>query len=313
MKIGIVGDLHIAPVPEKRIDDYFQTGLNKIEQIAQNCDVVIFLGDIFTSYKVSENYVYQLIEHLYKCSSLYKTYFYTIIGNHDVLSEDESNLSNSSLGVLSICKAINVITPDNPLKLTDGDQNFIFNTIPVKFKAAKKYLQSHSFYTDEAISTLLVHHEYGSIGDANFNYEDFRNLGCKMIFLGHDHKPFPEGRIIYPEFTIYRSGSIMRNRADEYNFDRCLYYYVIEKGVVRCEVVNCAPAQDVFKVEALTRQNYKKDKFVQALDSIIDRYKNNSSCNNRFSVKSILQELNAPEYVIQGIKSKYDKIGEVFS
>ena len=38
MKIGIVGDLHIAPVPEKRIDDYFNTGLYKVEEIAKNCN-----------------------------------------------------------------------------------------------------------------------------------------------------------------------------------------------------------------------------------------------------------------------------------
>ena len=43
MKIGIIGDLHIAPIPEKRIDDYFETGKNKLEQIAQNCDAVIHL------------------------------------------------------------------------------------------------------------------------------------------------------------------------------------------------------------------------------------------------------------------------------
>ena len=89
MKIGIIGDLHIAPIPEKRIDDYFETGKNKLEQIAQNCDAVIHLGDVFTHSKVEEKYVYDLITHLRYCSNKYGTHFYSIVGNHDVLSEDE--------------------------------------------------------------------------------------------------------------------------------------------------------------------------------------------------------------------------------
>ena len=62
--IGIVGDLHIAPPPEKRMDDYFQVGLNKIEEIAANVERVIFLGDIFTHPKVEPKYVNMLTQHL---------------------------------------------------------------------------------------------------------------------------------------------------------------------------------------------------------------------------------------------------------
>lgn len=313
MRIGIVGDLHIAPVPEKRIDNYFEVGLNKIEQIAQRCNIVIFLGDIFTNYKVSETYIYQLIQHLYRCSYLYKTTFYTIIGNHDVLSEDENNLNQSSLGLLNVCKAINVITPENPLKISDNTQKYVFNTIPVKFKKAQKYLNETKFIYPDSLSILLAHHEYGNVNDCSFCYEDFKNKGLNMIFLGHDHKPFDRGRIVYPDFTVYRSGSIMRNRAEEYNFNRCLYYFVLENGKVSCEVINYVPAQNVFKIEAITRQNYKKEKFLEAMNSIIDKYKNNSTKNNRFSIKNILEEeLKAPPKVISGIEKKYTSIGESF-
>ena len=312
MKIGIIGDLHIAPVPDKRIDDYFQTGLDKIEQISKYCDVVIFLGDIFTSARVEEKYVYDLISHLYFCKNNYNVKFYTIVGNHDVVHEDENNLKDSSLGILQVSGAIDIIL-DKPLLIGD----YSFSTIPVNFRKAKEILP-YKKVNSNLTEVLLVHHEYET-GTNCFTYDDFKNLGYKMIFLGHDHKPFEQGRIIYPEFTVYRSGSIMRNRAEDYNFTRVLYYPVIDtelKGTdkeVHCEVLNYKPANDVFKVEAITRQNYKKEKFVEAVDQVIDKYKANISTQSRFSVKTILEELGAPERVIDGVRKKYEKFSETFN
>lgn len=305
MKIGIVGDLHIAPVPSNRIDDYFQTGLNKIEEISQVCHKIIFLGDIFTNAKVEEIYTNTLMEHLFYCKSKYNVDFYTIIGNHDVVHEDENNLNNSSLGILKTSRIMNIITPDNPMLI--GDYNF--NTIPVNFKKAKEYL-INKVYTKNDI--LLVHHEYET-GTNCFTYDDFKNLNCHSIYLGHDHKPFDQGRIIYPEFTIYRSGSIMRNRAEDYNFTRCVYYYILENNNVSCQAIKYESADKVFRVEAITKQNYKKEKFIEALDKVIDKYKSNISTQSRFSIKTILEEMNAPEKVIEGVRKKYEKLGETFN
>ena len=115
---------------------------------------------------------------------------------------------------------------------------------------------------------LLVHHEYET-GTNCFTYDDFKNLGCKYIFLGHDHKPMDGGRIIYPEFTVYRSGSLMRNRADEYNFTRQLYYYVLDGGQVSCQAVTTTPFDSVFKVEAINKLELQERKFTESIDNII--------------------------------------------
>jgi predicted phosphodiesterase len=304
MRIGIIGDLHIAPVPAKRLDNYFQTGLNKIEEIASGCDIAIFLGDIFTNVKVDELFVNPLMRKLKECTVKYGTKFVTIIGNHDVQSEEESNLDGSSLGTLFSSGAIDIILPDKPFE-ADG---YRFNTVPVKFKNAKEYIQGKKY---EKNDILLVHHEYET-GTNCFSYNDFKDLGMSMVFLGHDHKPIDGGRIVYPEFTVYRSGSIMRNRGDEYNFTRPLYYYRLENGVVSCVPVTTIPFDKVFKVETINKLELQERKFTESIDSIIEKYENNITVQNRFSIKSILEELNAREEIIDYIKKQYEKAGEVF-
>lgn len=315
MKIGIVGDLHIAPPPDKRMDDYFQVGLNKIEEIAQNVDCVIFLGDIFTNARVEPKYVNMLTHHLWYCKGKYGTRFYTIIGNHDVVHEDETNLSDSSLGTLQASTVMDIITPDKPLILSDN-VIYRFNTIPVKYKTAQEYLHNRVYknYTDDGfpcVDILLVHHEYET-GTNCFTYNDFKNLGCKMIFLGHDHKPFDEGRIMYPEFTVYRSGSIMRNRADDYNFNRTLYYYVLENGNISCKAITTTPFDKVFKIEAINKIDTQEKHYTEALEKIIEKYENNISVQDMFSIRNILVELNARDEIIDYIKKKYENEGEVF-
>ena len=302
MSIAIVGDLHIAPKPINRIDDYFNVILHKIEQISENCDKVIFLGDIFSKPKIDESFVNSLIKHLTYLKGKYNTTFYSIVGNHDVLSEDEINLDLSSLGILFNTGIIIPILPGNKVSIDE----YNFTTIPVNYKKAKEFLKDKKY---ESNDILLVHHEYET-GTNCFNYEDFKNLGCKMIFLGHDHKPFEQGRIIYPEFTIYRSGSLSRNIAIDYNFERTIYYYVIENGNVTCSPIQCSPAQNVFTVEALNRENYKKKKFIESIDTVIEKYKQSMSKTSNMSIIETMRGLGAKDNNIRYIKTKYEIIGE---
>lgn len=320
MKIGIVGDLHIAPIPEKRIDDYFQTGLDKIEEIASFCDWVIFTGDIFSRPKIDKELENRLIRHLSYCKERYKVLFATIIGNHDVSYEEEEYLKDSSLDTLSASKVMRIITPSNPLVIADK-YIYRFNTIPVKFSNAKDYL-SYMRYSneiqlrlgetvDECIDILLIHHLYETGNDC-FTYKDFKDLGCKHIFLGHDHKPFDKGRIIYPEFTIYRSGSIMRNRSDDYNLSRQLYYFILENGQVTCQAVSTKPAESVFKFESVAKLERHKEEYKESINKIIDKYENNVNKQNKFSIKNILEEIKTPSEYMPYIREKYEEQGESF-
>ena len=168
------------------------------------------------------------------------------------------------------------------------------------------------------IDVLLVHHQYES-GNPCFYYDDFKDLGCKHIFLGHDHKPMDAGRIIYPEFTVYRSGSVMRNRADDYNFTRkSIYYFIIDTEpadgkTIYCKTVTMSNPYNIFKVEAVNKLNTQEKKYTEVIDSLIEKYKNNISLQDKFSIKKIMIELKAKPESINYIDNQYKKIGEIFN
>lgn len=306
MSIAIVGDLHIAPPPGSRIDDYFHTGLDKITQIAHTVDNVVFLGDIFSCPKVEEKYISAIIHHLCFLMATYNVKFYSIVGNHDVANELESKLYNSSLGVLQESGCINIILPDRPIPI----EGIMFNTVPVRFRDVKFFLKDKKYDPEDV---LLIHHEYET-GTNRITYEDLKNLGCKRVFFGHDHCPMEGGRTIYPELTVYRSGSLMRNIAIDYNFSRQIYYYIMDGDNISCRPIEQFPAQQIFSQASLCRENYHKKKYQESIDSIINKYKSTIDKQlNKFSMEMILNELNAPSYVCPYIKSKYEKFGERFN
>ena len=310
--IGIVGDLHIAPTPSNRMDDYFNTGIRKINEISQYCEHVVFLGDIFTNAKVDEQYTNFLITTLRKNINNGNKY-YTIIGNHDVQNELEDRLLNSSLGTLYVAQVMNIITPDNPIVIDCGNKKYRFNTTYVNFATAKSHLQNLRLGEDAIEDILLIHHQYDA-GSLSFHQSDLEPIcgpNCKKIFFGHDHCPLPQGRIIYPNFAVYRSGSIMRNKADDYNLTRQLYYYVLTEDNLTCQAVSTQPASEVFTMQSYTRENYQKKQFVKSVDSLVEKYTNNISTQSKFSIKTILEELNTPVECMDYLQKKHTKIGEV--
>ena len=319
MKIAIVGDVHYAPVPENRIDDYINTCLNKIEQVARECNHVIFLGDIFSTPKVDEKYLNPLMNKLATLKYDLGVNFYTIIGNHDVYNELESRINESSLGSLESARLINIIYPDKPITLKDEiGQNLRFNTVPVRFRDAIQYVQNKRY---EQNDILLIHHEYET-GTNRFTYDDLRNLGCRHVFFGHDHCPLPEGRIIYPELTVYRCGSLMRNIAQDYNFVRQIYYFIIDTTSDRwiyCKNIEQQPANIIFKEEKYIRQDYNRKQFSEAMNNYIEKYKqkiidhqNGKQSKNKLLMSEVLSNLKTPDYDIDLIKKKYEIIGEKF-
>ena len=70
---------------------------------------------------------------------------------------------------------------------------------------------------------------------------------------------------------------------------------------------------NIFKVEAVNKLNTQEKKYTEVIDSLIEKYKNNISLQDKFSIKKIMIELKAKPESINYIDNQYKKIGEIFN
>ena len=305
-KIGIVGDVHIATSVSSRKDNYFETCMNKIKEVSENCKNVIFLGDIFNTPTIPNNYFIELYTTLNYLKTVNGNNFYSIVGNHDVYQEREESLNKTSLGLCDTLGIIKLILPDKPVTI----DNFTFYSTYVNLKKAKEDLKEKKFNENDI---LLLHHYFEDRYEG-FKYEELKELGCKKIFFGHEHLPFEGFRKEYNEFTAYRCGSLLRNNAGTANLKRDIFYYIInDEDIVQIAKLDCMKkAEDVFTEKAFTQENLQKKQFLTDINDVIQKYTNNISTKNCFSIKNILEELKANDKVIQYIEDKYTLVGTTF-
>lgn len=301
--IAIVGDLHIDTKVSSRKDDYFQTCLNKLSEVAKTSKTIIILGDMFNRPTLPNEYFSRLYTHLSYLKS-HGISFYSIMGNHDLYNEDESNISKTCLGVCNLIGLVKVIAPENPVNINGIN----FYTSYVNFDKAKQHLKSLKLNETDI---LLLHHFYEDCSNS-FTYDDFKNIGCKNIFLGHEHTPFEQLRKVTDKFTVYRCGSLLRNIANECNLKRDIFYFVIDNNVNPVKLDNVLPAKDVFTEKAFTQENLHRKRFVTNINDVILKYTNNVNTESKFSLKTILRELKTPQFSMDYIEQKYRNINEVF-
>ena len=303
-KIGIIGDIHIDSKVSSRKDDYFSTCLEKLEEVANNCKNIIILGDVFNRPTLTTDYFIRLYDFLrYRCTCKGNN-FYTIIGNHDVYNELEDTLNKTVLGLCSATEVINIITPEQPAVI----ENIRFVTSYVKLKTAKEHLKNCDYNEDDV---LLLHHYFEDKYEGLL-YEDFLNVKCKRIFLGHEHLAFDKFKKEYPDKILYRCGSLLRNSAGKKNFERGIYYFILDDEVKIATLENVKPYTEVFNEKAIAQENLNRKRFLTDINDVISKYSNNLNVTNKFSIKHVLQELQTPDKNMSYIKSKYDIINEVF-
>ena len=301
--IGIVGDLHVDVHISSRKDNYFQTCLMKIEEVASQCKNVIFLGDVFNRETLPNDFLYSFYTHLSYLKLQYGTKFYSIIGNHDIPNEDEDNLSKTSLGLCEVTGLIILIKPDKPINI----EGINFYTSYVRLDRCKKHLKTLKLKKDD----ILLLHQYFEDGFPGVDVEDLQ-VGCNKVFLGHNHIPLVGFKKEYDDLTVYRSGSLLRNSAEEANLTRDIYYYAIDDKVNLIKLNCVRPAVDVFTEKAYKQENLHQKRFTKSITEVLDKYTNNASVQTKFSIKETLEEINTPEKCMLYIENIYTRIGETF-
>lgn len=303
IKIAVVCDPHIQPINRSRKDNYLATCFNKISQIAEQNDIIIFGGDLFSSSIMQIEYLYQVME-------FFKTYknkgkeFISIIGNHDVPSYREDLLNETSLGLLNLSGVLKV--ERGCIINSKLPQSLNIDILPLRLKDAIEYIKSKETINSNKTNILLGHHFLTDL-QQEINLAE---LGYDYICLFHDHKDYEE--ITLGKTKVLRSGSLLRNAAHEHIFKQKIGYYqfifnntnFIDYKYVN---INYEKAEDVFKEEIVTGLNKEQKKFIESIDMIIkkcsDKFDKN---NNVFSIKQILIDLKMPKKCFSYLQEVYD-------
>ena len=296
-KIGIVIDPHLAERAHRcRKDNFLEVALDKLEFVAKNNDYVIIAGDLFHIHNNSTLF-FNTVHTLF---NKYRGKFHAIPGNHDVFNRNLQALNRTTLGSLYYTDVLNLhlepwelcgltfvpcMVDTDPASLPKGDDKSIM--------IAHKFF-NNTFTPEESLTR-----------------EDVAMWDYPVIFLGHDHKPYPTEYI--GETSVIRMGSLTRIDTQVYNKDRDIVYYQIntdETGEFSYElkIIPTKTTKECYVEEAyqhmcsidVPKKQMSFANLGQALSKLTRRTGGVNSLDNT------LRELKAPEKSISDIRWRHE-------
>lgn len=286
-KIGILIDPHITDRHRCRQDNFLEAVINKLDHIAKNNDYVIICGDTFHT-NSNNNFIFYQV---YKLFSKHKGKFIAIPGNHDLLHNNLSNLERTTIGSLALTGALNL-------------QFSSFKIDNAEFVVSHVLKNLEKIPVDVSNSKILLGHNYIEMTGAekeSFTKEEIRTLNYKLVFLGHEHKPYDEELV--GNSILIRMGSLTRIDTQKYNKERSIYYYQLDSETLEYERIEVPheEASKIFTVEAFQRIGKQKEEvsFVKIGD-VLSKFKKKDTGVNSLHAK--LVKLSASEQEIEYIK-----------
>lgn len=304
VKIAVVGDQHITgKTPRCRKDSYPDAILSKIEQILISNDIFIGLGDLFDSASIEEQTLNKFMSLLIKYKKQGKRFF-TILGNHDLFKHNTNLLEKTSLG---LCMLDGLV---ERLAIFEFG-NVLFQEIPF----VKKNPELPNLYSDY-INVLLGHYFYENNFCPEFSLTreqlDSIQVAGTFVILGHDHAPY--GVQTINNCLLVRLGSLCRNTANDYNFNRVPKYtqFTFDSNKL-LESVNYVELDsielDVF-LPQVTPQQKQEVNVEYDMTSFFDKFGYKSS--EEVTLTSCLQEVGTREVVVDVIKEVYTSLNMNF-
>ena len=289
-KIGILIDPHITDRHRCRVDNFLETVLKKLDYVASKNDYVIICGDLFHTNTNS----HLVFNKVYKLLMKHKGKFITIPGNHDLLHNNLSMLEKTTLGSLALTGAIKLYF----------DKFKIDNT---EFQVSMVIKNLDRVPVDKGNIRVLIGHNYFELPGApkeTFDCDEIKNLNYRLVFLGHDHKPYEEK--IIGNSTLIRMGSLTRIDTQPYNKERGIFYYQLDSETLEYEKkkIPHKKAEEIFTVEAYQRIGKKKEdvSFIR-IGEVLAKFKKRETANN--SLHNKLVKI-ASEQEIEYIKSLHE-------
>jgi len=258
-------DLHLSgQTPRHRIDDYPQTLIKKLEEVyiraeEENCDFVIFGGDLFHTHRI---YSYKVISDAMDviCDSKLKTY--SIIGQHDLKGYNKNTFDTSALAFLiRRCGNFNIVWEPTEVGDTWLVPSHVWDDLD---KAGDEAARSDKF-------NILIAHHLITNKKAMFdvvNTTDFVNgchAGCpyQLVLSGDLHDGYEPHKV---EDTWFCNPGSMARRATS-DGHRMPQFAIIDvdgprdEPVIRLERLNCAKVAEEIFSEDIVELVRKRDDF----------------------------------------------------
>lgn len=300
--IAFVGDIHLQFTnPSSRIDNYFEAILNKIKQITRDNKYIISLGDLLSNPVLDIQGTMIFIELLKEYKDNGGT-FIEIMGNHTVYNWQLSSINKTTLGLLNKLGLIQILDRSNQIsnaisKLEIRD----WTIIPALLNNPKDLIAAP---TNKSIMVAHSYYNFERDKKHSLEYNELVDLGYRYYFFGHDHAPSPSK--IIGSGILYRPGSLAREAAHSYNFDRKIQYYQLDLDTdkIHSIEIECEPASEVFSIEANEKHNDKTPNYVYDLQALMDSFKQKKTAN--ISIRKMLENnKEIPDRIVNFIKDCY--------
>lgn len=307
--IAFVGDPHVQfNNPANRVDNYFQSVIHKLKQVLDNNKYVISLGDTLSNPVLDIQGTMILIELL----SNFKKQggkFYEVLGNHVLYNWNLKTLNKTTIGLLHKLELIEILDRTGEIENSISQLEIgVYTIIPSLLTKPKDLIpakQEHS---------IMVGHNYYNFNrdpKHSLEYDDLKELGYEYVFLGHDHEYYQPKMI--ENTWLYRPGSLGREAAHSYNFEREIIYYQLdlEDDKVRPIKLDHAPGTEVFSIEAVEKHENPTPTYVYNLEELMKSFKKKSSVS--VSIKKLMEDNDEiPDRIVNFIESCYEACGIPF-
>lgn len=294
MKLLVTADLHITNKrPQNRKDDYFETCMNKFEQILdiarrEEVEGILVAGDFFDSPTVP----YFVTKRVIELINDYYTALYVVPGQHD-LRYHTSGLDNTPMGMLLTSGKVYLLHPDTKYNIrnttivgagwneepsTEGDILVMHRMITMD--GALFAGQDESEYTTG--HQLLHKYKWAKCIITGDNHQRFR------VVSGSDGNGLnSDGRV------LYNCGSMMRSSKSQVNY--CPVVRLIDTDhwtFDSTEELNIKPSEEVFNFEKMDREELFQEEKKRASEDIAYFVKSlETTEENKPDFKSVLQQV----------------------
>lgn len=296
MKFVVRTDAHVSnKPPESRTDDYLDTCVDKLRQIAdiardRDARAVIDNGDFFHRTGRTGN-PYSMIKRLIDLHrDDYPCPVYENPGNHDFPYGRISHVEYQPLGVMFSSGIFDRLEDE----LFEGDGQTV--RIVGKPYDPDRTLAELDVQKEDEDVLIVASHQFASpqggsmFGEEEaFSYHDLAQCDPDMYIFGHWH--IDQGIDRIEGTTFMNLGSMTRGSLVQDNLDRTPRVGVVEvsNGKIDCEAVklDVQPAEEVFDLEEHRRR--KRDE--QSIDKFVESMKASESVTDEEDIYDQIEDL----------------------